>query len=76
MKLIGEGEYNLNALKEIRVTDSYLGLDQDVRQCHIGESLKTCTTRQYLNTLIWECGCLPFNIRLFHKVHLFVNVKM
>ena len=31
VKLIGEGEYNLNALKEIKVTESYLGLDQDVK---------------------------------------------
>ena len=33
MKLIGEGEYNLNALKQIKVTDDFLGMDQDVRQC-------------------------------------------
>ena len=31
VRLIGEGNYNLNVLKEIDVTDSYLGLDQEVR---------------------------------------------
>ena len=30
----GEGEYNLNVLKEIQVTDSYLGLDQETRGCN------------------------------------------
>ena len=28
-----EGEYNFNVLKEIRVTESYLGLDQAIRRC-------------------------------------------
>ena len=68
VNLIGEGEYNLNVLKEIRVTESFLGLDQDVRQCQHKEPLNNCTTRQYLDTFLGECGCLPLNIRLFHKV--------
>ena len=29
--LVGEGEYNLNALKVIEVTDSYHGLDQSIK---------------------------------------------
>ena len=38
IKLIGEGEYNLDTLKEIEVTESYLGLDQYVRECQEKES--------------------------------------
>ena len=63
VELIGEGEYNLNSLKEITVTESYLGLDQDVRKCQNDEPLNNCTTRQYLDTFLGKCGCLPFNIR-------------
>ena len=70
VNLIGEGEYNLNVLKEIRVTESYLGLDQDFRQCQNEEPLNNCTTRKYFDTFLGECGCLPLNIRLFHKVTL------
>ena len=29
----GQGEYNLNNVKEIVVTDSYLGLDKTIRGC-------------------------------------------
>ena len=29
----GQGEYNLNNVKEIVVTDSYLGLDKNIRGC-------------------------------------------
>ena len=50
VKLIGQGEYNLNALKKIEVTDSYLGLDQDIRGCQNKEPLLNCTTEQYVNT--------------------------
>ena len=70
VKLIGQGEYNLNALKEISVTDDFLGLDEGDRKCQNEEPLMNCTTRQYHDTLLGECGCLPINIGLFHKVHL------
>ena len=65
----------MNVLKEIRVTDSYIGLDQDVRGCQNEEPKDNCTTRQYLDTLLGKCGCLPINIRLVHKVHITKNVN-
>ena len=68
VKLIGEGEYNLNTLKEIKVSDSYLGLDQDERGCQDEEPLYNCSTRHYMDALIDHCGCLPFNIKLSDKV--------
>ena len=68
VELIGEGEYNLNALKEIEVTDSYLGLDQKDRGCQNEESQINCKSRLYINHLTDKCGCLPFSMKLFHKV--------
>ena len=46
VKLTGEGEYNLNVLKEIRVTESYLGLDQNIRGCHDEKIDKTESKRR------------------------------
>ena len=68
VKLIGEGEYNLDAIKETMVTESYLGLDQDVTGCQNQESIDSCKTRRYLDTLLGNCGCLPFSIRSSQKV--------
>ena len=68
VKLIGEGSYNLNDLKEIDVTDSYLGLDQEVRGCQNEEPQDHCRTRVHRDTLLEQCGCLPFNIRLSDNV--------
>ena len=68
--LMGEGEYNINNMKELKVTDSFLGLDKDDRKCQNEETLQNCTTKQYLNTMLGECGCLPLNMKLSHQVLL------
>ena len=68
MTLIGEGEYNLNVLNEIAVTESYLGLDSNVINCQNEESQQNCTTRQFIDNLLLQCGCLPFSIRQSDKV--------
>ena len=76
VKLIGEGEYNLNDLKEIRVTESYLGLDQDAMKCQDKEPRINCTTRKYLDTLLEKCGCLPITVKLSNKVHFYSTFKI
>ena len=71
VELIGEGEYNLNSLTEIRVTESYLSIDQDTRGCQNKESFFNCTTKKYIETVLTECKCLPVNLRLKDKVLFF-----
>ena len=68
VQLIGEGEYNLNILNEIKITESYMGLDQNFRKCQNKESFDSCTTKEYHDSVLDHCGCLPFNIRLSNKV--------
>ena len=66
--LIGEGKFNLNDVKEIKVTESYLGLSQDVRGCQNEETMEDCSTRYYRETILQQCGCLPYSIRSSKKV--------
>jgi len=40
--LYGEGQYNLNVVKEVKVTESYLGLDKSVKGCQSEEEVKKC----------------------------------
>ena len=61
--LNGEGFYNLNVVKEERVTESFLGLDEEVRGCQNHESQEDCQTRFFIKTALEKCECLPFNIR-------------
>ena len=66
--LIGEGLYNLNSLKEIQVTDSYLELDEDVRGCQTTEPYYNCTTRIHLDNIVKKCGCLPLPLANIDQV--------
>ena len=71
MHLKGEGEYKLDVMKQIEVTESYLGLDQHVIGCQNDEPFENCTTRHYMDHLMAECGCIPPNLSVFKKVILF-----
>ena len=64
LKLTGEGEYNLNALKEIKVTDSYLNFDQNIRKCQNNDPILNCTTKHYTKSLLEKCGCVPSKLKL------------
>ena len=76
VKLLGQGEYNMDAVEEIKVTDSFLGLSQGIRNCQNVEPLYNCTTRYYKETVLKQCGCIPFNIRLSDKVFCSMLYKM
>ena len=69
VKLIGEGEYNIDVLTEIKVTESFLALDKNIRKCQNEEPLNNCTTRHYIDILLKKCGCLPPSINLSNKVN-------
>ena len=70
LKLYGEGEYNLNVVKEVKVTESFLGLDSHVKGCNMEETYENCTTKIYIDTVYQTCGCLPFSIHISDKVKL------
>ena len=68
MKIIGGGEYNLDSLKDIRVTNSFLNFDESIRDCQDNEPLQNCTTRMYMDAIIRKCKCLPLNLRIRNEV--------
>ena len=62
LKMVGEGEYNVNVLSEIKASESYLGLDKSVIECQDHEPLFNCTTRRYHDRSLSLCECLPVNL--------------
>ena len=70
LKLYGEGDYNLNVVKEVKVTESFLGLDSGVMGCNMEKTYENCTTTTYIESVIQQCGCLPFSIYLSDKVKI------
>ena len=58
------------------MTDSYLGLDQNIRGCQNEEPLHSCTTKVYFDTVLEQCGCLPLNMRTSQKDPLCTSQKL
>ena len=45
--LEGEGHYALTAIKDIKVTEEFLGLGQEVTRCQTRQSRADCVSRRY-----------------------------
>ena len=65
MILSGEGNYALSVIKEVEVTDDFLGLQLPTRKCQNDEKYEDCTTRKYLTKLENECHCVPYRLKNF-----------
>ena len=71
---MGEGKYNLDAVKEIKVTESFLGMDMEDKGCQLEEPLDNCTTRHHMDTVLHQCGCLPLRFSLSNTVC--INIQL
>ena len=63
--LSGEGNYALSVIKEVEVTDDFLGLKLPTRKCQNDEKYEDCTTRKYLKKIQKHCNCVPYQLRNF-----------
>ena len=52
----------------MKVTDSFITLDEDVRQCQDEYTQVECRTKKYLDSIIENCKCLPFDLKLTEQV--------
>ena len=64
--LHGAGKHDLTDIKEIQVTESFLGLDEGTKRCQTGQSHTDCLTELYRETLRATCGCAPANSLSFY----------
>ena len=61
--MYGEGTYAISEVKEMRVTDEYLGLDENIRKCQNMETFEDCTTRNYIDATVKNCKCVPYSLK-------------
>ena len=64
-----ENEYNLNVIKEITATSSFLSMERNVKKCKNEESFDECVTNKYIDELIEKCKCLPLTLRFTNEVN-------
>ena len=72
---MGEAGYGLGGLKEVEVTEWFLGMERAVTQCQQGETLAACQTRRYRAAAEEQCGCLPFSLKDYHHSHNKVSTQ-
>ena len=63
--LFGEGNYAITDIKQVKVTEDFLGLDDATRGCHSNSELENCDIKTYLEKSKVNCGCIPANIKRF-----------
>ena len=68
LHFVFENEYNLNVVKEISATESFLSMNRDVSKCQDDETFDECVTEKYVNALKDKCKCLPLSLSLFDEV--------
>ena len=66
-KFYGSGNIRIKGVKQVQVTDEYLGLDLKTRGCQNDNTYEDCVTELYIDLLTKECKCLPFNLQNFSK---------
>ena len=62
-----EGSYGMSALKKMTATDSFLGLNDNVKECQV-EVIKECNARMYIEEVQTRCGCVPWALSTAVKV--------
>ena len=65
--LFGEGSYALSSVKEIDVTDSFIGLDDDIKLCQNEETVEDCSAKDLLKKGLDKCRCTPYRMRNYTK---------
>ena len=79
MKLYGEGNYAINDVYEVQVTEDYLGLNHG---CNANQNREECETAKYLENIQSQCNCTPITYRSFFPnevrfffIHFKSNIK-
>ena len=63
ISVYGEGTYSLTGVKEMKTTAEYLGLGEDIRKCQNREPFEECTTRNYIDSTVRKCNCVPYALK-------------
>ena len=61
----GGGNFGLKNLKELKVTSSFLGLEEDIRKCGGKQTKVECSTDYFMKEIVETCKCVPLHIKEF-----------
>ena len=55
------GSFAITALKKMTTTKSFMNFPETVRKCQV-ETYEECQTRNFLDSVVKQCGCLPWTL--------------
>ena len=61
--LQGEGHYSLSEIKDIEVTEEFVGLGEKVTHCQTEEYRVDCLSSKYREKVLSQCQCSPLSLR-------------
>ena len=67
--------FALTAVKEIDVTDDYMGMSEDVTKCQDRIRLEDCETKEYFEYVLKKCNCIPFKLGHNFKVYCLFKLE-
>ena len=63
MELLGEGNFRLGDVKEVKITEDFASLDETIKECQTETSFEDCVTQISLETLVNTCDCIPYSLK-------------
>ena len=70
LSLSGEGNYAITDVKEIDVTEAFLGMDEETKLCQSEETPEDCWMKNHFKEGIVKCKCTPYGLRNYSKVEV------
>ena len=52
-------------VKQFKVTEDFLTLDAEIKDCQNKEAFDECTTKMYFGSITNNCLCVPYSLRNF-----------
>ena len=64
---LGEGNYGVRDVKQVKVTESYLGLGPN---CQTGQNKADCIIWRHLERILATCHCAPFSLKSYFRTQV------
>ena len=63
--MFGRGDYKMVAVKQIKISQKFRGISEEIKKCQTRETLEDCLTKQLIELIQKNCGCFPYELANF-----------
>ena len=59
----GGGNYKLTSVTEVKVTEEFLGFDEETKKCQNKTRVHDCQQEKFLFDFTQKCQCIPYHLK-------------